>query len=593
MGKYELLRQYADFAYKNHYQLSVTGVSKRVSKIWVISYDESRIYGKFVFSGDEMTYKFSNIDFCEFTDTLAQDEFDQHMICVNAYGNRAEEMEIRFNAFKEYYQKIVLQRRSRSNGTQSVDLEKLSFERLERIFQDALYTPDSLLAHFISGRPLEENQSTEETPILLLSRSNLSQKQAIEKALNDRISVIEGPPGTGKTTTILSLLANLIFRGKHVVVVSKNNSAIDNIREELDARQLPPFYLRLGEKGIMQNLDKTLKPVIQEILDRVAEIPEQIVDHPRLYSLYTEIKALEADINRLVEVKNKILEDKNILRHIEKRNSSFQEERRFQNLEKFQNRNLDSMRHEIDRIASALQKVYYHGYCSLWDRIKNRVIWRLKPAEFESDGLLLLFQLEYIYLTQEIAMLSSELEASGLQDQQHKLAALYDHEYIHVSVAALQAMLWAFYNDEDVRELITGLQNASTENIYKKYKDYIREVFPVVLTTADALVFNYSDFIANNEKIDYIIIDEASQCDLISGLPVLALADHCVIVGDRKQLTAITGERPADLADIEPAYDYFAENLLSSVQKVFSLEPTLLREHYRCDYSIINYCNKF
>lgn len=40
-------------------------------------------------------------------------------------------------------------------------------------------------------------------------------------------------------------------------------------------------------------------------------------------------------------------------------------------------------------------------------------------------------------------------------------------------------------------------------------------------------------------------------------------------------------------------YDYFRENLLSSVQKVWSLEPTLLREHYRCDYMIINYCNKF
>lgn len=32
---------------------------------------------------------------------------------------------------------------------------------------------------------------------------------------------------------------------------------------------------------------------------------------------------------------------------------------------------------------------------------------------------------------------------------------------------------------------------------------------------------------------------------------------------------------------------------MSSVQKVWSLEPTLLREHYRCDYMIINYCNKF
>ena len=38
------------------------------------------------------------------------------------------------------------------------------------------------------------------------------------------MSIIEGPPGTGKTTTILNILANLIYQNKKVVVVSKNKS---------------------------------------------------------------------------------------------------------------------------------------------------------------------------------------------------------------------------------------------------------------------------------------------------------------------------------------------------------------------------------
>lgn len=40
---------------------------------------------------------------------------------------------------------------------------------------------------------------------------NQSQINAIDKALKSKISVIEGPPGTGKTQTILNLIANIFF----------------------------------------------------------------------------------------------------------------------------------------------------------------------------------------------------------------------------------------------------------------------------------------------------------------------------------------------------------------------------------------------
>lgn len=62
---------------------------------------------------------------------------------------------------------------------------------------------------------------------------NESQYQAVVNALSNRISVIEGPPGTGKTQTILNIIANLILQGKTVQVVSNNNSAIDNVMEKL------------------------------------------------------------------------------------------------------------------------------------------------------------------------------------------------------------------------------------------------------------------------------------------------------------------------------------------------------------------------
>ena len=43
-------------------------------------------------------------------------------------------------------------------------------------------------------------------------KSNENQRAAIEEALRHRISVIDGPPGTGKTETILNLIANIVIR---------------------------------------------------------------------------------------------------------------------------------------------------------------------------------------------------------------------------------------------------------------------------------------------------------------------------------------------------------------------------------------------
>lgn len=47
--------------------------------------------------------------------------------------------------------------------------------------------------------------------------------------------MIEGPPGTGKTETILNLIANVIAEGSATIgVVSFGNSAVDNVREKLE-----------------------------------------------------------------------------------------------------------------------------------------------------------------------------------------------------------------------------------------------------------------------------------------------------------------------------------------------------------------------
>lgn len=77
--------------------------------------------------------------------------------------------------------------------------------------------------------------------------SNLSQMKAVDNAFKSQISVIQGPPGTGKTQTILNIVANIISRKQTVLIVSNNNSAVENVKEKLDKEGLGFIVAELGK----------------------------------------------------------------------------------------------------------------------------------------------------------------------------------------------------------------------------------------------------------------------------------------------------------------------------------------------------------
>ena len=323
----------------------------------------------------------------------------------------------------------------------------------------------------------------------MLSRSNYSQKQAIESALKDRISIIEGPPGTGKTTTILSIIANLVVRGKRVAVISKNNSAIDNIKEELDNLKLPPFYLRLGNKTVMDQLKNTIKILIRETAEQVERIKEPNSHGTVLFNLYKRLKAMEEDINRLMRMKNQLQEDENQLRHLLKRKEAFNESRGFPNIWWFHRSSLSALRGEIDRIAHVLQGLDSTEAISLWNRLLNRFLWKMDIEQFQTDGMLLQFQLENIYLTKEIDKLTAVLRNSGLDEKQNKLKRLYDSEYIEASLAVLKSFLYKHCSRDEYRNAVKTILTSNGDKTLYDCRNELREVYPVILTTADALVY--------------------------------------------------------------------------------------------------------
>ncbi|EHK15412.1 uncharacterized protein TRIVIDRAFT_184819 [Trichoderma virens Gv29-8] len=96
---------------------------------------------------------------------------------------------------------------------------------------------------------------------------NDSQKDAIRFALASReVALIHGPPGTGKTHTLIELILQMIKRDQRILVCGPSNISVDNIVERLSPHKIP--ILRLGHPA------RLLPSVLNHSLDVLTQTSE-------------------------------------------------------------------------------------------------------------------------------------------------------------------------------------------------------------------------------------------------------------------------------------------------------------------------------
>lgn len=102
------------------------------------------------------------------------------------------------------------------------------------------HTPPSL------GSSAEEANSPQGPSIEFLDPTlNTSQKNAIRFALDSaEVALIHGPPGTGKTHTLIELARQLLLRDQRLLICGPSNISVDNIVERLATHKVS--MVRLG-----------------------------------------------------------------------------------------------------------------------------------------------------------------------------------------------------------------------------------------------------------------------------------------------------------------------------------------------------------
>lgn len=96
----------------------------------------------------------------------------------------------------------------------------------------------------------------EYAPAHLLAGLNPDQRQALKKTLSAQdYALILGMPGTGKTTTIATIIQALVEKGKTVLLTSHTHSAVDNVLLKLKESKVP--FARIG------NVDKVHPQVLE------------------------------------------------------------------------------------------------------------------------------------------------------------------------------------------------------------------------------------------------------------------------------------------------------------------------------------------
>ena len=327
------------------------------------------------------------------------------------------------------------------------------------------------------------------------------QYEAARAALAGPLTVIQGPPGTGKSEVILGMLASIVLSGKTAVLVSKNHRALDEIEERLEKI--------IGDTPMLTRARNSEGDRDTDLLDQWRKLAEGNV---RRSGASVQARLSDAQDRARLLMAEKLAQSQHNARHIEL--SALAE-------------HLEHLGQQMPVTDAALKRA---GWTVWLVALLRRLLLRARTTGAESQYANSLGRIKDI--RQELQKLPN-LQPSAAFDE------LADAVASDAGAALLSYVSQISPNEEERRVLGDGLRAFRFSGRSKAAQ----------LTAAEAqLVLRHRPIWAVSALsaasrlplipalFDYVIFDEASQCDIGSSLPLLGRATFAIVVGDPQQL---------------------------------------------------------
>ncbi|WP_299898553.1 AAA domain-containing protein [uncultured Aquimarina sp.] len=390
---------------------------------------------------------------------------------------------------------------------------------------------NDMLRGFFSRRKTEINtDAISKEGVYVPSNLSSSQLGIIQAVKTNDITVVIGPPGTGKSYTIASLALDQVYHNKSVLICSKSDQAVDVLQEKI--------VQDLGVKGlsIRAGSGRSHKAKLKKKLESINVFQKGGKD----YFIPKKQKEIDHAVNKIKEISDEIRD---------------REEREIKNAELFLDYNP-----------------------SFFKRLKRKYVSKQVLKEYPF----------------------------------WQLIELLEH-YIHQKNKLIKEIISLKYRDK-ISDLLSKDQTLSkfsklvkTRNIEERERLFQEVDFQSVLQCLPIWITKSTDvsdvFPLQNDLFDVAIIDEASQCDIATMIPVLARAKKVVVVGDTKQLRHVSFLSKQVMQDTANAYGLLKGEEVMNYRETSFLDYALERlpsqsnvhfldEHYRSVPSIIRYSNQ-
>ena len=411
---------------------------------------------------------------------------------------------------------------------------------------------------------------------------NQSQKKAVGNAFSSQVSIIQGPPGTGKTQTILNIIANAVRKGKTVAVVSNNNSATQNVAEKLEKQGLSFLTAFLGS---LHNKEQFL----QAQTGLYPNMSGWVLRKEVFEKLNAEVQQLSNELDGMLHSRNRIAQIEQELLALKPEQFYFEE--------------YYKTKGKVGSGSASLANLPSGKLLTLWLEYENNAekklgfFKRLLIAFRFSRASLAIFKhipeeaipfLQDLYYKTRLHELQEEKKMLETQLKDYRFTAKMD-ELRKKSMMLFKAELAQHYRWQVSRRVFEkkDFRGASA--------DFTKE-YPIILSTTYSIKGTLSmDFV-----YDYLIVDEASQVDLATGVLAFSCAKNIIIVGDQKQLPNVLTSEDIKTADsiweqhhFDERYHFATHSMLASAAEIWHNVPSvLLREHYRCHPKIAAFFNQ-